>query len=139
MFMLSSFVFAFNAVGYIFFSDIEETDEEESSCLLRFTKYFHFRCCSCGFVSSGRRSLTAHLLAYAEDLGCQTWKETSHPTKTIEDAWFSCCFCGHASGDQRAIISHVIAHSADRLTILAPALRGPFSKGARLESSHRGS
>ncbi|KAM7294621.1 translation initiation factor IF-2 [Ixodes scapularis] len=118
---------------------IEETGGEESICLLRFSKDFHFRCCSCAFVTSGRWSITTHLLAYAAGLGCQIWKETSNPTKTVENSWFSCCFCGHASGDQRAIIGHLIAHSADRLTILAPALRGPLFQGARLESAHHGS
>ncbi|CAN8006449.1 unnamed protein product [Ixodes pacificus] len=119
--------------------DIEEADGEESICLLRFSKDFHFRCCSCAFATSGRWSITTHLLAYAAGLGCQIWKETSNPTKTVDDSWFSCCFCGHASGDQRAIIGHLIAHSADRLTILAPALRGPLFQGARLESAHRSS
>ncbi|XP_042142631.1 uncharacterized protein LOC8033024 [Ixodes scapularis] len=78
--------------------------------------------------------------AYPEQgLGCQTSKETSHLTKTVEDTWFSCCFCGHASRDQRGIIGHLIAHSGDQLTILAPALRGPFSEKAKLESTHRDS
>lgn len=72
-------------------------------------------------------------------LGCQTSKETSHLTKTVEDTWFSCCFCGHASRDQRGIIGHLIAHSGDQLTILAPALRGPFSEKAKLDSTHRDS
>ncbi|XP_029833288.3 uncharacterized protein LOC115317729 [Ixodes scapularis] len=116
----------------------EDSDGEESSCLLRVTKDLHFGCCSCTYVTSAQQNIITHLLIYA-GLGCQTWKETRHPTKTVKGALFSCCFCGHASRDQCAIIGHLIAHSADRLTILAPALCGPFSEGVRLESTDRGS